>query len=238
MSKLMKIFEMTEKRGRAGYVQAAHKWGLPGVQCHVCGSTWGNIGLEYPTVDLSDFPENRRLLDRWPVSLAMFEELKGVIQNAFPHLDQLEPGTSFGPLVGTATGKLNGFVWNMPWTLLITGDALDKLNGFDLSLPRTVAPILTFKNESQKVFEFEVLPSGILNNAIYPPEHPRICDACGRIGATKPDNLILDGSSIPDDLDIFRLSNFTTLIMVTERFVKAVRELGINGAFFQEVQLD
>lgn len=233
----MRIFCVREVLKKTGYIQAAHKWGLPGVTCHVCGSTWGNIGLDYPSVDLSAFPENERFVDPWPVPLATFEELKKIIKNAFPRLEQLKPGTSFGPLFGKATGKLDGFVWNMPWALLITGDAQNKLKRFDLSLPRAVSPILKFKKEPQEIFEYEILPRGILLNGIYPPEYPRFCTACGRDGATMPEKLLVDVSSLPKDLDMFRLSNFSTVILVTERLVEAVKELGINGAFFQEVDL-
>jgi hypothetical protein len=36
----------------------------------------------------------------------------------------------------------------------------------------------------------------------------------------------LDAATLPQDLDLFRLAGFTTLIIGTERFVEAVQRLG------------
>ncbi len=39
---------------------------------------------------------------------------------------------------------------------------------------------------------------------------------------------ILEAASLPQDLDLFRLSDFTTVLVGTERFVEAVRRLGFE----------
>ncbi len=48
--------------------------------------------------------------------------------------------------------------------------------------------------------------------------------------------ILIDGLSIPDDVDIFRVSNFTTIILVTEKFVETITNLNIKGVIFEEVK--
>ncbi|MBN1208979.1 MAG: hypothetical protein JXB05_29245 [Myxococcaceae bacterium] len=53
---------------------------------------------------------------------------------------------------------------------------------------------------------------------------------CGRLGARRPERLILEGASLPEQVDLFRLTDFETTLVGTERFVEAVRRLGLDGA--------
>ena len=220
-----------------GEIHGSHRWGLPGVRCPVCHQTWSNTGLEYPSIDLSDLPEEPLFREPRAESLEEFLRLKDLIRSAFPLVKKLRPGTSFGPLVGEVKGEFSGFVWNMPWTLMLTGEALRGLRSKKLFIPIQVPPILKVRGKAPEIFELEIPPCGKLLNGVYPPEDLRYCYACGRDAATMPPRLIVEYSSIPQETDLFRLSNFTTLILATERFVKAVGDLNIAGAFFEAVDL-
>lgn len=235
-SQNMKIYCVREILRDNGEIHGSHRWGLPGVTCPVCHETWAGSGLEYPSIDLSELPEEALFREARRESLKEYLRLKDMITKAFPSIKKLKPGTSFGPLVGRTIGEISGFVWNLPWTVTLTGEALRGLKSRKLSLPVGVPPILEANNKSPELFELELLPYGKLLNGIYPPGLG-FCYACGRDAATMPQRLVVEYSSIPQEIDLFRLSNFTTLILATERFVESVGALNIEGAFFEVVDL-
>lgn len=235
----MKIFEIREDqfRRKAGYIDAAHKWGLPGVICPICNSTWGAVALEYPSVNLADFPDEKLYREARPEPLNEFLRLRQKIADAFPQLPVLKPGASFGPSVGKAAGgRLDGFVWRAWWTICLEASALERLKDSGLSLPKSVKAELKFKKEVQEVFEFDLPLKGKLTNAVYDGIQLKYCDGCGRDSSSKPKEMLIDKESIPNDVDIFRVSNFTTIILVTEKFVEVVTNLDIKGAIFNEVK--
>lgn len=235
----MKIFEIRENlwRKKAGRIDAVHKWGLPGVICPVCNQIWTTVGLEYPTVDLNDFAAERLYRDARAEPLNVYQNLRQKIADAFPQLPVLKPGAEFGSLKGKAVGgRLEGFVWRAWWTICLEASALEKLKDSDLSLPNTAKAELKFKKEEQKVYEFDLPLKGKLINAVYDGSKMKCCDGCGRDGSTKPEEILIDAASIPNNADIFRVSNFTTIILVTEKFVRAVNNLDIKGAIFKEVK--
>jgi hypothetical protein len=44
-------------------------------------------------------------------------------------------------------------------------------------------------------------------------------------------------SQVPGDLDVFRVSNHTTIILANERFRQAVIQLGLNSISFEQVEI-
>lgn len=236
----MRIFQIREDqfRKKAGYIDAIHKWGLPGVDCPVCNQIWSTVSLEYPAVDLTDFADEKLYREARLEPLSEFLKLRQKIADAFPRLPELGPGTSFGPSVGRAVGgRLDGFVWRAWWTICLEASALEKLKGGGLSLPDSVKAELKFKKESQEVFEFDLPLKSKLVNPVYDGIQLKYCDACGRDSASKPEEMLIEHSSIPNDVDIFRVSNFTTIILVTEKFVETVANLDIKGAVFEEIKI-
>jgi uncharacterized double-CXXCG motif protein len=233
----MKIFRIQEDKDRksSGFIDAAHKWGLPGVSCPVCGQIWAGTGFEYPTIDLSFLPEKHLFEEPRVVSLRELEKMKEILEKAFPRLRKIGPGTLLGQMVGRSSGELDGFVWHNPWTLLVTGDALRQLSKYELSLPSTATPDLKFMASSTEIFEWEILPFGTLLNGVYNPGETKICPACRRDSATIPARLVVEKGSLTGIPDIFRLSNFATVIIVTERFLNAVKTSNIPGSRFSEV---
>lgn len=234
----MKIYEIREDqyRKKAGYIEAIHKWGLPGVICPVCKSTWSTIGLEYPTVDLNGFADETLYRKARTEPLDEFLKLRQKIKNAFPKLTVLNPGTEFGALKGKAIGLMDGFVWRSWWTISLARTALEQLKGSSLLLPDSAKAELEFKREESEIYELDLPLQGRLVNGIYDSSQLNYCVACGRDSISKPEKILIDNASIPNNIDIFRVSNFTTIILVTERFVETVNSLNIKGAVFEEVE--
>src|SRR5690242_4450045 len=94
-----------------GEINAAHRWKLPGVTCPACGATWGGGADAYPGVDLSVLAEQARLEEaRLEEDFAEFERLRERVRPLAPPGVPLRPGTSFGPLVGTAKGQFGQLI--------------------------------------------------------------------------------------------------------------------------------
>lgn len=219
-------------------IDATHKWGLPGVVCESCGVTWANTGTQYPSVDISDNPTES--LYRLPrvLPFKLFEELRESIRASFPNDALLYPGTEFGSLVGWARDCPDGFVWQNPWTLLIHKNALNRLADNDVFLPLTVPCQLTTKApECLELYEFEItsyacLSPGMLHGA-------KICFVCNRIEVKVPfEELVIEKNSVPANLDLFRVAEFTTMILATERFVEAAITSNLSGIRFDEIKLE
>lgn len=234
----MRLFKIGEdlSRTKAGYIDAVRKWELPGVICPVCKCTWGMGSLQYPSVNLTGIPDARRYVEPWPVELEVFLKMRDEVWKSFPSLPDLTPGTSLGPSVGKPVGKLHGFVWGVLFATLLEASSLEKLKKTGLLLPASVKAELKFKGNKQEVFEFDLPLRGKLANPVYDGIQLDYCSACGRDSSTLPDEILIDAGSIPNDYDIFRVGNVTTIILVTERFVEAVTRLDIKGAVFEEVK--
>jgi uncharacterized double-CXXCG motif protein len=208
----------------SGYYTYGHKWGLPGVHCPACDATWATTGEAYPSVDLSHLPaqEQKRYSARVEEDYAEFERLRDQVCPLVPPGAQLRPGTAFGPMNGSAQGEFGPLVLVHAWELLMQREPLEQLQSEGLRGLKGCRTELRFRKKSPpELLEIEVLPRG----AFHPdclPELPPPCSKCGRRGFKRPDNPILDAATLPQDLDLFRLSG----IIGTERFVEAVRRLG------------
>jgi hypothetical protein len=66
---------------------------------------------------------------------------------------------------------------------------------------------------------------------------PSPCATCGRLGLRRPDEPILDAASLPKSLDLFRVGNFATMVIGTERFVEAVLRLELDGLTLRELPI-
>jgi hypothetical protein len=86
--------------------------------------------------------------------------------------------------------------------------------------------------------EMELLPTGRMHPDCLPADRPPPCTKCERKGWTLPSEPILDAASLPLDLDLFRMEDFPTLLIGTERFVETVRRLGYaQDIVFRELPL-
>jgi uncharacterized double-CXXCG motif protein len=221
--------------GYTGYVEGHHKWGLPGIRrCPACNSTWSSGSLFYPSVDLSsvtslgDFEEPRA------EPIEEYERLRELARPLLPPGAMVKPGAEFGPLIGKAQGSFGLLVVPSPWLLLAQRESLEKLQADELKGLKGCRTQLRFRQRNAPdLLELELLPVGLLHPDCLPPNREPTCPRCGRCGLTRPDDMLLDASSLPSHLDLFRLEDFPTTMVCTERFVEACRRLNLDGVVFQ-----
>lgn len=226
---------VTEKYG--GEVNAAHKWGLPGTTCPSC-VTWAGAGNAYPCMDLSQLPERREFEKARLESFSEFTRLRELVRPLAPPWAALLPGTVFGPLVGPAFGRFAAF-YGMIGGLLVRREALERLQaeGIEGLEPYPTALRFRQKKDAPELLDLQLRPLGLLHPDCIPPETPPPCATCGRHGFRRPDEPILDAASLPTDRDLFRLANFATMLIGTERFKDAVTRLQLDGITFRELPL-
>jgi hypothetical protein len=60
---------------------------------------------------------------------------------------------------------------------------------------------------------------------------------CGRDSFRLPEELLLEAASLPTHIDLFRLANFLTVLICTQRFAEAVQRLELDEIVFRDVPL-
>jgi uncharacterized double-CXXCG motif protein len=149
---------------------------------------------------------------------------------------KLPPGTSFGPLEGRASGKFGPFTSQGNITWVARRDALEHLQADGVRGLLGCRTELRFRQKDPpELLELQIEPHGRLHPDCLPPDASPPCATCGRLGLTRPDEPILDAASLPTDLDLFRMGDFSTMVIGTERFMKAVRRLERPGIVFREL---
>src|SRR5262249_25337593 len=97
--------------------------------------------------------------------------------------------------------------------------------------------MITFKGKNPPdLLELQIEPHAVLTSPGLPSEAAE-CSACGRRGIRKPDHIIIDSSSVPLHLDVFRLRNVPTVILASERFADAVHNLKLTGVLMHRVDI-
>jgi len=219
--------ERVESARYAGKIDGTHRWGLPGVRCPLCKAVWGTGGLAYPSVDLSHHPERANLEEaRLEEDFLEFERLRESVRPLIPG-SVLEPGTELGRFVGTAHGTFGPLIMPVPWALMMRKEALELLQGEGLQGLNGWRMELRFRQKKTppELVEMELLPLGLLHEDCIPSDQRVPCPRCGRDEFSLPKQPVLKASSLPKGVDLFRLANYTTIIVATERFVETVRRL-------------
>ncbi|ATB51472.1 double-CXXCG motif protein [Corallococcus macrosporus] len=240
LSTKRRFFWMQEDRAAAakhgGEINAWHTLSLPGVICGTCGETWANTGHEYPCVDLSQLPERKAFERPRPEPFPEFARLREQVRPLTPPHSELPPGTGFGPLVGRASGTFGPFAWVWGQKLLVRRDALTQLKTEGIRGLHACPTQLRFRQKDPPaLLELQIPPHGRLHPDCIPSDEPSPCVTCGRWGLARPEVPILDAASLPTDMDLFKVGNFATMVVGTERFVEAVHRLGLDGIRFQEL---
>ncbi|WP_224248062.1 SitI6 family double-CXXCG motif immunity protein [Hyalangium gracile] len=228
-----------ERPHYSGGYDDEHKWGLPGIQCPTCHAIWSDGSDAYPSVDLSGFPEREKYSARLEKDYAEFERLRERVRPLVPPGVQLGPGTKLGPLVGAARGEFGPLCLHNPWTLLMRPEPLERLASEGVRGLKGYRTELRFRQKKPpELLELELLPTGHVHPDCLPADRPAPCTRCGRRGWTLPEAPILDASTLPDPPDLFRMGDFMTMLIGTERFVEAVRKLGYEqDILFRELPL-
>jgi uncharacterized double-CXXCG motif protein len=223
------LLDTVPDRRYSGSHTYGNKWGLPGVHCPKCNASWSTGMDTYPSVDLSHLPtqEQKKYLPRLEEDYVEFERLCEQVRPLLPPGTPLWPGTQFGPMVGTAQGEFGPLVLHHSWTLLMQRAPLERLQAEGLKGLKGCRTELRFRKKNPpELLEMELLPRGDLHPDCLPVDRPTPCAKCHRKGWSLPAHPILDLATLPQDLDLFRLAGFVTLIICTERFVEAVKRLG------------
>ena len=232
----MRYFRIQEDKssGYTGFVEAVPKWLLPGIRnCPACKATWSG-GFSYPSVDLTPVASLANFEEPRAEPIEEYERLCALVRPLLPPGAVLSPGSEFGPSISKAQGRFGPLVMNYSWVLMVQREALEKLQTEGLRGLKGCRTELRFRQRnSPELLELEILPVGRLHPDCLPPGSPPPCPRCGRLRVHLPDDFILDAATLPIDLDLFRLADYSNVIVCTERFVDACKRLGLDGVAFR-----
>jgi uncharacterized double-CXXCG motif protein len=219
-----------------GFVKGSHRWALPGVDsCPACKSTWGGMSLTYPSVDLTPVASLADFTDPWAQPIEEYERRRELVRPFLPPGALVEPGVCLGPLVGNAQGRFGALVRLHPFMFLIQSEALEKLQAKGLRGLNGCPTQLRFRQrDSPKLLELELLPVGRAHDDCLESKREPPCPRCGRCPLVLPDDLVLDSTTLPSHLDVFRLEDFS-VVMCTQSFASACKRLRLDGVVFNPV---
>ncbi|MBL0697864.1 double-CXXCG motif protein [Comamonas sp. JC664] len=235
----MKFYVVEEDRaaGFTGNLSVRSPWGFPGVTaCETCGSTGGCAGLQYPCVDLSELPERTALANPGrQVSIEEFRRLRDLVRPFVPDGARLEPGADFGPPTGTGTGTFGDLFLQNPWSLYIRREALERLQGEGLRGLSGCPMDVKFRGKSPPdLLALQLKLHGRLHVDHVSPRENALCPKCGSSRNTQPRSQKFTVRAMSDAPDLFRLSDWPTLIIASQRMVTVVRQLAMTGVRFIE----
>jgi uncharacterized double-CXXCG motif protein len=220
--------------GYSGSVHAVHRGRLPGIICPQCKATWPDNSRAYPSVDLTSVEAEADFETPRPEPAEEYERLCERLRPLLPPGALLEPGAAFGPLQGTARGRFGALVSLHDWWLLARREAVERLQAEGLRGIEGCRTALRFRQQQPpELLELEILPAGRLHADCLPRPRPTPCPRCGRHGLSLPDERLVDASTVPVHLDLFRLVDFSTVIVCSERFASTCQRLGLDGVTFR-----
>ena len=211
------------------------------VNCNICGDRWGDSAITYPSLDCSVLPNANRFRfkkTRAVVNIEEFINLRDQIKRLLSRDLPVPPGTQLGPMCGTTSGQHGDFTWDYSTTVFIHPEALRNLLAAGIKMPATVKPEI--KARGKKPFEhleIQTEAHALLSERCIKRKRPNCpaCDSSGISAFIEPD--LIKMSSIPEDLDLFRMRIRSNYIQVTERFVDAVRSLGLTNIVFEPTEV-
>ena len=239
----MRFFEVLEDENtpHTGRIDGVSPWCIPSIDCDRCGG-YSGLGESYPTVDLSPFAQ-RALLEEptnlQALSLEDHRRLCEALRPLLPPGAPMEPGTQLGPVAGKAKGRFGNFYFQAPWALWARTSALGKLQEAGVKGLRGAPGQLGYRGQPAPPLHcLELHASGALHPASHPADWQQPCTRCGSHGNGYPsDSAVLDGPTLPEDVDLFRLRDFKTVIVANERFVTAVEQLQLGDISFRELRV-
>ena len=225
-----------EKSRYTGSLNARHKWLLPGVRCPECGIAWAGGLAAYPSAGLSSLQDHKEFRNPRFEPIEEFVRIHEQVRPLAPPGAQLLPGTYLGPLVGTATGNFSPLFFSWVDMPLAHREALEQLRAEGVRGLHGFPTELRFRTKKHppELLELEILPHGRLHPDCTPPRPPP-CPKCGRESFTRPEEPILEAASLPTHTDLFRVGDYDSMLIGTERFVEAVRRLGLEEVATQEL---
>jgi uncharacterized double-CXXCG motif protein len=221
-----------------GYLNAGHRWGLPGVErCPACRIGGGVGGLQYPCVDVSSLPEREKFHEAWPVPFDEFVRLRELVRPLVPQGAVLQPGASFGPMEGSGSGYF-GQLCMQNASLFAHREALERLRAAGIRGLLACPSRVRFRTRSApELWELQLELHGRFHPGCLPPDRQPPCPTCGNDPLTLPKRYWLAASSMPEDVDVFRFRDASGFIFASERMVDAVKRLELDGVVFQELDV-
>ncbi|WP_141589004.1 double-CXXCG motif protein [Myxococcus sp. AB056] len=228
--------EATRPSRYTGNLNAAHRWSLPGLaDCPGCGATWSTAGLHYPCVDLTSLPTRHEYEEPRPEPYEEWARLREQVRPQVPPGFVLMPGTKFGPMTGRASGPF-GQLHLQAWSLSLRREALEQLRQAGLQgLNGCPMQLKGSGRNPPELLELQLTPCGRFHPDCLPSDREPPCPTCGVESYGLPAPYLLDTASIPTTADVFRLADWPTLILATQRFVDAVQRLELDGVTFRQV---
>lgn len=220
-----------------GDLQARPRWEVPWVShCPGCGTEgWGNDAIRYPCVDLTGLPNRREFEDPSPQPFETYLRLCEQLLPLLPPGAVLRPGMTLGPMVGKASGSFGSLFMQNPWSFYLRREALERLQEAGVRGLRGCPMEVRFRGKNPpELLEPQLEIRGELHRDCLPSD-AKTCERCGVKNYSLPDPYILDAATLPTEVDLFRAAGWSSLIIVTERFVEAVKRLELDGVVFREV---
>ncbi|AGC47719.1 hypothetical protein MYSTI_06446 [Myxococcus stipitatus DSM 14675] len=239
----MKFYKVDEDTslGYTGRLDGASTWCLPGVEpCPKCRLGGGAPWLAYPCVDLSRLPAQvlRKLKDPWPVPVEEFTRLREQVRALAPPWALLEPGAQFGPCVGKGSGSFGALFMQDASALFLRREALAQLQAAGVKGLQACPVATRFRGSNPP----ELLQLQLeLHGRLHPDTRAQVwgapCGSCGRRTLDWPKHVVLDASSLPENVDVFRHSEGWATLIVSERFVETAKRLALDGVMFRELEV-
>ncbi len=214
------------------YIEGEHRWMLPGVICPIC-VPWAEVGQEYPCIHPSKFQQ--KAFKRGPQPLEWYRDEFPKYEICAANGSLAKPGTTFGPMHGRVEhGRIEtDFVWSGgDRTILVRHSLIQELLRSSLKLGGIEVASLKGRGKSDHHFgEIQVEPGLPLSPASFLRRAPD-CHVCGRSPINLKDGMVkLVGATklVPD---LFRATNYATLIFATEKFRRFCVERKLSNIKF------
>lgn len=125
-----------------------------------------------------------------------------------------------------------------PWSLCMRREALEQLQSAGVrGLTGCPTQVRFRTRRAPDLRDIQLEIHGRFHPDCLPPSNPP-CSTCGvSMGYSVPDPYLLDASSLPQHVDIFRLADASTRIIANERMVDTVRRLELDGVVFKELEV-
>ncbi|WP_342381927.1 double-CXXCG motif protein [Myxococcus stipitatus] len=212
-------------------VRVDRAWNLPGSICRTCWAEVAHISLDFPSVDLFDWPHAHEYVEARQEPWEEYARLRDQLRPLLPSGVVVGPGSGFGPMNGWVKGSPPPVALLDGWTLLATEHGLEEMSMDGLRGIHAVRTRLRSANSVPTLHEVELLPAGEFAEPGRPVPTKPPCGVCGNVVTTlAPLEWRLDAASIPE-VDAFRFQHWTTCVIVSERFLDTVRGLGCEGEF-------